>query len=141
MLDNKVAIVTGGARGIGRAIAERFLREGARVAVADVDEDAGSAAAEALGSFGPVRFVRTDVGDAQDVANLVGSVEAAFGPVDVLVNNAAVLAEFDRVIRVNLKGSFLAGQAVARRMVEVVKAGGRPGAIVNLSSVNAIFAI
>ncbi|HZP21604.1 MAG TPA: SDR family oxidoreductase [Bauldia sp.] len=151
MLDNKVAIVTGGARGIGRAIAERFLREGARVAVADVDEDAGSAAAEALGSFGPVRFVRTDIGNARDVANLVGSVEAAFGPVDVLVNNAAVLAavdfldlseaEFDRVIRVNLKGSFLAGQAVARRMVEVVKAGGRPGAIVNLSSVNAIFAI
>jgi NAD(P)-dependent dehydrogenase (short-subunit alcohol dehydrogenase family) len=147
----RVAVVTGGARGIGRAVVEQLLREGARAVIADIDEDAGSAAVEALGDLGPVRFVRTDIGNAGEVANLVAATEAAFGPIDVLVNNAAVLAavdflelseaEFDRVIRVNLKGSFLAGQAVARRMVEGVKSGGRRGAIVNLSSVNAVFAI
>jgi NAD(P)-dependent dehydrogenase (short-subunit alcohol dehydrogenase family) len=75
----------------------------------------------------------------------------AFGSVDVLVSNAGIVhgadflevteADFDRVIRVNLKGVFLVGQAVARQMVEQVEAGGRPGAIVNMSSVNAVFAI
>src|SRR6185436_5610092 len=106
---------------------------------------------EELGSFGAVRFVRCDVGDAADVGNLVAAAIAAFGEIDVLVNNAAVLAavdfldlteaDFDRVIRVNLKGAFLCGQAAARHMVERVKSGGSAGAIVNLSSVNAVFAI
>ena len=151
LLDNKVAIVTGGARGIGNAIARRFLAEGARVVVADIDEDAGSAAVQELGALGAVRFVACDVGDAASVANLVAVTETAFGEIDVLVNNAAILvraefldigeAEFDRVIRTNLKGSFLCGQAVARRMVERVKAGGSAGTIVNLSSVNAVFVI
>ncbi|MCR4282090.1 MAG: SDR family oxidoreductase, partial [Bauldia sp.] len=104
-----------------------------------------------LGSRGPVRFVACDVGEAASVGNLVAATIAAFGAIDVLVNNAAILAakdfldldeaDFDRVIRVNLKGAFLCGQAVARHMVERAKAGGRPGAIVNLSSVNAVFAI
>lgn len=151
LLENKAAIVTGGARGIGKAIARRFLQEGARVIIADVDEAAGSAAVEDLGSRGPVRFVACDVGEAASVGNLVAATIAAFGAIDVLVNNAAILAakdfldldeaDFDRVIRVNLKGAFLCGQAVARHMVERAKAGGRPGAIVNLSSVNAVFAI
>ncbi|MEX0696189.1 MAG: SDR family oxidoreductase [Dongiaceae bacterium] len=151
LLENKVAIVTGGARGIGLAIARRFLEEGARVIVADIDFAAGSAAVEELGSLGAVRFVACDVGDAAAVNNLVAAAIAAFGEVDILVNNAAILVrrefldvaeeEFDRVIRTNLKGAFLTGQAVARHMVERVKAGGAPGAIVNLSSVNAVFAI
>lgn len=151
LLENKAAIVTGGARGIGKAIARRFLQEGARVIIADIDEAAGSAAVEDLGSRGPVRFVACDVGEAASVGNLVAATIAAFGAIDVLVNNAAILAakdfldldeaDFDRVIRVNLKGAFLCGQAVARHMVERAKAGGRPGAIVNLSSVNAVFAI
>jgi NAD(P)-dependent dehydrogenase (short-subunit alcohol dehydrogenase family) len=151
LLQNKVAIVTGGARGIGRAISERFLAEGARVVIADIDEDAGSATLQALGGLGAVRFVACDVGDSASVGNLVRASEAAYGEIDVLVNNAAILAakefldldesDFDRVIRVNLKGAFLCGQAVARRMVERVKAGGDPGSIVNMSSVNAVFAI
>lgn len=151
MLENKVAIVTGAARGIGAAIARRFLAEGARVVVADIDEAAGSAAVAGLGGHGAIRFIRADVGDSADVANLVAATLVAFGEIDVLVNNAAILApidfldlaeaDFDRVIRVNLKGAFLCGQAVARRMVERVKAGSPPGAIVNLSSVNAVFAI
>ncbi|HVU42368.1 MAG TPA: SDR family NAD(P)-dependent oxidoreductase [Xanthobacteraceae bacterium] len=150
-LQNKVAIVTGAARGIGKAIARRFLTEGARVVIADVNDDGGSAAVTELGASGPVRYVRADVGDAASVRQLVESTLAAFGPIDVLVNNAAVLkaadfleldeAEFDRVIRTNLKGSFLLGQAVARHMVERVKQGEKPGAIINMSSVNAVFAI
>jgi glucose 1-dehydrogenase len=150
-LENKVAIVTGAARGIGGAIARRFLADGARVIAADIDEDAGSTALEELGEIGAVRFVRCDVGSREDVENLVAAATSAFGEIDVLVNNAAILvaadfldlaeADFDRVLRVNLKGAFLCGQAVARHMVARVKAGGAPGAIVNLSSVNAVFAI
>ncbi len=151
LLENKVAIVTGAARGIGHAVARRFLEDGARVVIADVDEDGGSAAVEALGSLGPVRFVACDVGDKAAVDNLVASVLSVHGQIDVLVNNAGILAardfldldeaDFDRVIRVNLKGAFLTAQAVARHMVERVKAGGKPGVIVNMSSVNAVFAI
>jgi NAD(P)-dependent dehydrogenase (short-subunit alcohol dehydrogenase family) len=150
-LENKVVVVTGAARGIGKAIARRFLEEGARVVAADIDADGGSALVAELGAIGAVRFVACDVGDAASVANLVASAITAFGEIDVLVNNAAILAavdfldlaeaDFDRVLRVNLKGAFLCGQAVARHMVERVKAGGTAGAIVNLSSVNAVFAI
>jgi NAD(P)-dependent dehydrogenase (short-subunit alcohol dehydrogenase family) len=150
-LENKVAIVTGGAKGIGLAIARRFAADGARVVVADVDEDGGSRAVQEIGSLGPVRFIRCDVGDHAEVENLVTSTVQAWGGIDVLVNNAGIVhgadfleiseADFDRVLRVNLKGAFLVGQAVARQMVEQVKAGGAPGAIVNMSSVNAVFAI
>ncbi len=151
LLENKVAVVTGGARGIGYAIARRFLEDGARVVIADVDEDRGSEAVKQLGAYGAVRFVACDVGERLDVHNLVAATVDAYGSVDALVNNAGVLvggdfleldeADFDRVIRTNLKGAFLCGQAVARVMVEHVAEGGAPGAIVNMSSVNAIFAI
>jgi NAD(P)-dependent dehydrogenase (short-subunit alcohol dehydrogenase family) len=152
ILKDKVAIVTGGARGIGNAIARRFLREGARVVVADMDDARGGAAvAKELGGTGALRYVRCDVGDAASVAALLKETVTACGPIDVLVNNAGVLAardfldleeaEFDRVLRTNLKGSFLCGQAVARHMVERVKRGEKAGAIVNMSSVNAVFAI
>ncbi len=151
LLENKVAIVTGGARGIGRAIAQRFLGEGARVVIADVDDEAGPAAVEDLGAYGPVRFIECDVAERLDVRNLIAATVEAFGDIDVLVNNAAIMhaadflevdeADFDRVLSTNLKGSFLAGQAVARHMVERIEGGAAPGAIVNLSSVNAVVAI
>ena len=151
LLDNKVAIVTGGARGIGYAIARRFLEDGARVVIADIDEDAGSEAVQQLGAHGAVRFVECDVGERLDVHNLVAATIDAFGSVDALINNAGMLiggdfldldeADFDKVIRTNLKGAFLCGQAVARAMVEHIAEGGAPGAIVNMSSVNAVFAI
>jgi glucose 1-dehydrogenase len=150
-LENKVAIVTGGAKGIGFAIARRFAKDGARVVIADVNEDAGSRAVEQIGEHGAVRFVRCDVGDRADVENLVASTVQAWGAIDALVNNAGIVhaadfldvseAAFDRVLRVNLKGAFLVAQAVARQMVEQIKQGGAPGAIVNMSSVNAVFAI
>ena len=151
LLDNKVAIVTGGARGIGYAIARRFLEEGARVVIADIDDETGARVAEELKVHGDVRFVECDVGERLDVRNMVAATIDAFGDIDVLVNDAATLvqadfldveeADFDRVLRVNLKGAFLCGQAVARHMVVRIEAGAGPGAIVNMSSVNAVFAI
>jgi glucose 1-dehydrogenase len=149
-LQNKVAIVTGAAHGIGLAIAKRFVAEGARVTIADVDRAAGEAAASALG-HAKCRFVATDVGDAGAAENLVAETSRAFGDLDVLVNNAGIIhgadflelkeADFDRVLRVNLKGTFLVGQVAARRMVDQIKAGKAPGTIINMSSVNAVLAI
>jgi NAD(P)-dependent dehydrogenase (short-subunit alcohol dehydrogenase family) len=144
--DGRTAIVTGAARGIGRACAERLAAEGARVIVADIAELNGKETAHQLGA----RFVRCDVGDARDVANLVATAKQA-GDIDVLVNNAGIIhaadfldlkeADFDRVLRVNLKGPFLLGQAVGKQMVAQVKAGKKPGAIVNMASINAVVAI
>jgi glucose 1-dehydrogenase len=149
-LENKVAIVTGGAHGIGLATAKRFVAEGARVTIADIDVVAGEAAARALGDS-KCRFVPTDVGDARSATQAVAETCRAFGDLDILVNNAGIIhgadfldlaeADFDRVIRVNLKGAFLVGQAAARRMVAQVKAGKPPGAIINMSSINALVAI
>jgi glucose 1-dehydrogenase len=148
-LENKVAIVTGAAHGIGLAVAKRYAAEGARVTIADVDTAAGEAVANALGSA--CRFVSTDVGDARAAEHVVAETCRAFGSLDILVNNAGIIhgadfldiaeADFDRVLRVNLKGAFLVGQAAARRMVAQVKAGGAPGSIINMSSINAEVAI
>jgi glucose 1-dehydrogenase len=148
-LENKVAIVTGAAHGIGLAIAKRYVAEGAGITIADVDVVAGASAADALGSA--CRFVATDVGDARAAEHVVAETCRAFGRLDILVNNAGIIhgadfldiaeADFDRVLRVNLKGAFLVGQAAARRMVAQVKAGGTPGSIINMSSINAEVAI
>jgi glucose 1-dehydrogenase len=148
-LKDKVAIVTGAAHGIGLAIAERYIAEGARVVIADVDKAAGEAAARAIG--GNARFIATDVGDAQNAEHVVAESCRSFGTLDILVNNAGIIhgadfldlaeADFDRVLRVNLKGAFLVGQAAARRMVAQVKAGEPSGSIINMSSINAQVAI
>jgi glucose 1-dehydrogenase len=149
-LENKVAIVTGGAHGIGLAIAQRYVAEGAKVVIADVDTVAGEAASKDIGTA-RCNFVRTDVGHKADADRLVAEAFRLFGGLDVLVNNAGIVhgadfldiaeADFDRVLRVNLKGAFLVGQAAARRMVAEISAGKPPGAIVNMSSVNATLAI
>ncbi|MBJ3775813.1 SDR family NAD(P)-dependent oxidoreductase [Acuticoccus mangrovi] len=150
-LDGKVAIVTGGARGIGRAIAERLCAEGSKVMIADLDAAAGQKVARAIGSEDCIRATECDVAEKLDVRNLLAATRDAFGPIDVLVNNAGIVGgaefldlkedDFDRVMAVNLKGAFILSQAVARHMVERVKAGETPGAIVNMSSVNAVFAL
>ena len=141
-LANKVCIVTGGAQGIGQACAERFAREGAKVVIADIDDANGQLLAHKL----LASYVHCDVGDKTQVNVLVEKTIALHGRIDVLVNNAGIFkaadfldvqeADFDAVLRVNLKGSFLVGQAVAR---EMVKTGG--GSIVNMSSVNGVLAI
>lgn len=140
----RTVLITGAARGIGLACAHAFAAEGAKVAIADLDAEKGAAAAAELGPA--ARFLACDVGDAAQVTRLVGATLAWTGRLDVLVNNAAIIrsaeflevseADFDAVLRVNLKGAFLVGQAAARAMVA---AGG--GAVVNLSSVNGITAI
>ncbi|HVE53823.1 MAG TPA: SDR family oxidoreductase, partial [Ramlibacter sp.] len=127
---------------IGEACIRRFAREGAKVVLADVDDAKGQALAQELGGL----YVHCDVGDKAQVDTLVAKTVLTHGRVDVLVNNAGIFkaadfldiseADFDAVLRVNVKGSFLVGQAVAR---EMAKAGG--GAIVNMSSVNAVLAI
>ncbi|RKF06040.1 SDR family oxidoreductase [Oceaniradius stylonematis] len=150
-LDGKIAIVTGGAQGIGYGIAKRFLQDGARVAIADLDKAKGEAAEEALSELGDVQFVATDVGSRLDVHNMVAAVTETWGDIDVLVNNAGIVhgadfleiteADFDRVLRVNLKGAFLCGQAVGQFMADKVREGGPAGAIVNMSSINGSVAI
>nr|WP_108660640.1 SDR family NAD(P)-dependent oxidoreductase [Acuticoccus kandeliae] len=150
-MKGKVAIVTGGARGIGRAIAERLVAEGMCVMIADIDTQGGSKTAKALGPEDTVRFTECNVGEKLDVRNLVAATLNAFGGIHVLVNNAGIVGgaeflelkeeDFDRVMRTNLKGAFLLSQAVARHMVERVKAGEGPGSIVNMSSINAVFAL
>ncbi|NND48884.1 MAG: SDR family oxidoreductase, partial [Rhizobiales bacterium] len=150
-LDGKVAIVTGGARGIGLASAQRLSLDGAMVVIADIDEDAGAHAVEAISKTGEAGFFRCDVGERLDVSNMVRGAVERFGAVDILINNAGIvhaadfldLAEddFDRVLKVNLKGSFITGQMVARQMVEQITEGREPGTIVNMSSINAVVAI
>ena len=149
-LQSKIAVITGGGRGIGLAIVRRYVAEGAKVVIADISAADGEAAANALGRTN-ARFIATDVGDKAGADRLMTETCDAFGGIDILVNNAGIIhaadfldiaeADFDRVLRVNLKGAFLVGQAAARRMVAQVKAGKPPGAIVNMSSINATVAI
>lgn len=151
VLDGRIAIVTGGAQGIGLAIVRRFLTDGAKVMIADINEHGGEAAVEDLKALGEVRFYQTDVAQRLDVHNLIAATIDAFGDIDILVNNAGIVhkadflnvdeADFDRVLGVNLKGAFLCGQAVARYMVEKIGNGGPAGSIINMSSVNDTFAI
>jgi NAD(P)-dependent dehydrogenase (short-subunit alcohol dehydrogenase family) len=141
-LAGRVCIVTGGAQGIGEACARRFARDGAKAVIVDLDDARGQALATQLDGL----YVHCDVGDKAQVDAVVARTLDAYGRIDVLVNNAGIFkaadfldvteADFDAVLRVNLKGSFLMGQAVARQMV----AAGR-GSIVNMSSVNGTLAI
>ena len=145
-LQDKVALVTGAARGIGKAVAQRFHDDSARVVLADIDEAAAKDAAAAIDP-GRARtaVVPLDVADAASVLAAVERVIADFGQIDILVNNAGIMdrmpflemtPEFwDRVTGINLRGAFLTGQAVARHMV----ARGGGGRIVNVASNSGIF--
>jgi 3alpha(or 20beta)-hydroxysteroid dehydrogenase len=140
-LDDKVAIVTGGAMGQGEAIVRAYVAEGAEVVVADIAKEAGQALADELGDS--AHFFAHDVSDAASWATLVEDTNARFGPVNVLANNAGLLRfgrieemsleEFMLLVNVNQVGSFLGMQAVARTMR---KNGG--GSIINASSIEGI---
>ncbi len=144
---DKVVIVTGAAQGLGLACAERFLADGARVLLVDVQQDRLRAEVERLGANAVAWPSDLAAIDSRSAAAIVAAAVSAFGSVDVLINNAGVIHQddfvdfpeeaFDRVLRVNLKAPFLIGQAAARRMIEQ----GRGGAIINMSSVNAHLAI
>jgi len=140
----KVLAVTGGAQGIGRAIALHFAQAGYAVSVADADEAAGAEVLAMLqAAGGKASFARTDVARQDEVERWIADTERLLGCPDVLVNNAGIsrrkpfldLAadDFDRVIAVNLRGTFLCAQAAARRMI----ARGGGGAIVNVASTRA----
>ena len=146
-LQGRTIVITGGAQGIGEACARRLVQDGAAVALWDLADARGQAlAAELTGAGGRALYCRCDVSKKPEVDAALAATIAALGPVDGLVNNAGIFkaaeflditeADWDAVIAVNLKGSFLVGQAVARGMV----AAGR-GAIVNMSSVNGTLAI
>ncbi|KAA1416381.1 glucose 1-dehydrogenase [Nocardioides humilatus] len=140
-LDNKVAIVTGGAMGQGAEIARAYVAEGAKVVIADVAKEAGQALADELGAN--AHFAHHDVSDAASWATLVEDTNERFGPVNVLANNAGLLRfgriedmpleEFQLLVNVNQIGVFLGMQAVARTMR---KNGG--GSIINASSVEGL---
>lgn len=141
-LQGRVVVVTGGAQGIGEACVRRLVQDGAAVALWDLADDAGRQLAQALNAAGgQVLYQHCNVALKAEVDAALAATLARFGHVDGLVNNAGIFkaapflditeADWDAVIAVNLKGSFLVGQAVAREMV-----GQQRGAIVNMSSVN-----
>jgi len=151
-LAERVAVITGAAQGIGAACARVFAQEGAKVVVGDLNEIGAAALAKEIAASGGYALARkTDVGARTDCEALIEHAIAHFGRIDILVNNAGIvhaaefldLAEedFDRVLRINLKGAFLCGQAAARRMVKQDAMNGSRGVIINMSSVNAVLAI
>lgn len=137
-LDGRTAMITGAARGIGRAFAEAYVREGARVAVADIDLEAAERTAAGIGEA--AFAVALDVTDQASIDAAVSAVEARAGGIDVLVNNAALFdlapiaeisrASYDRLFAVNVAGTLFTLQAVARSMI----AAGRGGRIINMAS-------
>jgi NAD(P)-dependent dehydrogenase (short-subunit alcohol dehydrogenase family) len=145
-LEGKVAIVTGAGRNIGEEAAKLFAREGAKVAVVDLDKGRGAkVAADIIASGGVARAFVADVSEEAQVEALVNNVMVAFGRIDILINNVAISdnrtmlditkAEWDRVIAVTLTGPFLMSQHVAKAMV-AQKTG---GAIVNVGSTSGYF--
>jgi NAD(P)-dependent dehydrogenase (short-subunit alcohol dehydrogenase family) len=139
-LDGKVALITGGANGIGRATAEMFVREGARVMIADLDDDAGVALAAELGEA--VAFVHTDVSDLESVDAALELTIRTCGVLHVMVNNAGIassfrrfmdddLRDFERVMAVDLYGVMVGTQQAARRM-------GEGASIINTTSIAGI---
>ena len=151
-LEGKVAIITGAARGIGLACAERFAKDNVKLILADIEDEGGQNAEKELREAGAdVRFINTNISERLDVLNLIAATIEQYGQIDILINNAATLdeapflelsvEEFDRVLNINLRGTFLVSQAVARQMVKQLDEGVSPGVIVNMSSVNAVFAL
>jgi len=145
MTDTPIAVITGGAQGIGYACAEAICESGTRIVLADINADGVAKAAETLGN-GTVG-ITCDMGDPKQVDALFDQIEAEFGAASILVNNAGIalpapffettLDQFQSVIDVNLTGTFQAIQRAAKAMVSK----GIEGAIVNMSSVNAQVAI
>jgi glucose 1-dehydrogenase len=146
-LAGKVAVITGAARGIGRSCAERFLQDGAKVVIGDIDSEALAKTASELGRPKELRALAADVSKRADIDRLIATAAKDFGGLDIMVNNAGVARnkdllevseqEFDDVIAINLKGAFFGVQAAAKQMI----AQGGGGVIINMSSVNALLAI
>jgi len=153
-MSDRVFIVTGAARGIGFACARRLLEDGYKIVLADIDKASGRNAISELGA-GPDKavFVDCDVSDKLEVHNLIAEALAAFGRIDGLINNAGIalkggaldlsVADYDRVLAVNLRGAFLVSKAVVTYMVDEIESREdrsrlteRPYTIINMSSIN-----
>jgi 3-oxoacyl-[acyl-carrier protein] reductase len=138
VLDSKVALITGGASGIGAGIAKRFCQEGAAVALCDIDVETGSKTAQELGS--KARFFKLDIANEEDVKKTVEKIQETFSKIDILINNAGITNDklllrmskddWTRVLDINLTGTFLVTRAVIRNMIKQ-----RYGKIVNIASV------
>lgn len=143
-LENKIAIITGGAKGIGFATAKKFLIEGASVVIADIDEDALVSAKSQLSQYGEIITKTLSITDREAVEKMVKEVKEQFGRIDALVNNAGIISDnqleqmsydqFDKVIDINLKGAFNCAKAVIPYMIEQ---GG--GSITNASSIVGVY--
>lgn len=146
LLKGKVAVITGGANGLGKATALLFSEHGAKVVIVDVKQEAGDQVVnEILQKDGTASFFKTDISKSTDVNKMIDNVVNKYGQVDILINNAGILADaqlvkmteetWDKVININLKGIFLCGQAAAKVMIE--KENG--GVILNTSSVVGLY--
>lgn len=144
-LENKVVIITGGARGIGLASVHKFVEEGAHVVIADFNESAGKEVEASFAQYErPVLFIKTDTSDRNSVENLVNQTINAYGKIDVLINNAGITKDamlhkmteqqFDDVLNVNLKGVFNCTQYVVPQMISQGY-----GKIINTSSVSGVY--
>ena len=140
-LENKVALVTGGAQGIGRTISEELVRNGAHVVLGDVNLEGAQATADAINNNGgSASAVKIDVSNPDEVKQVFDSIKNDKKPVDILVNNAGITrdglmirmkeADWDSVLNINLKGSFLCSQQAAKQMMKQ-----KSGAIVNIASI------
>ncbi|HEC79186.1 MAG TPA: 3-oxoacyl-[acyl-carrier-protein] reductase [candidate division WOR-3 bacterium] len=141
MLKNQVAVITGGANGIGAGIAKRFVEEGAKVAVCDIDAETGRKITEAL--RGNAKFYRMDVADEEEIKKAVDQIFSDYAKIDILINNAGITndklllrmtkEDWERVIDINLTGTFLVTRAVIKYMIKQ-----RYGRIVNIASIAGI---
>lgn len=142
-LTGKVAIITGGARGMGESHARKFIAEGAKVVLTDLNEEVGTALAQELGEN--AKFIKQDVSSEADWANVVTETENTFGPVHILVNNAGIsiassiakmtLAQYRKIVDINQVSVFLGMKAILPSMQKIEN-----GSIINVSSINGLVA-
>jgi NAD(P)-dependent dehydrogenase (short-subunit alcohol dehydrogenase family) len=143
-LKDKVAIVTGGGQGIGKAIAQRFLKEGLSVVIAEIDQDAGKETEAQYSSLGKVKFIATDIASEASVKSAIAQTIESFGRLDILVNNAAIanpenasiaelsLESWNQIIAVNLTGTFLCTKYAVPHLRN------HQGVIINIASTRAL---